>query len=605
VRVVIGEEHALDRDDEGYFEGIVPNVAGGARYGFRLDDDETIYPDPASRFQPDGPHGRSMVIDPTQYKWRDRAWRGVSDGEQILYELHIGTFTREGTWRAAANELPYLADLGITILEVMPVADFPGDFGWGYDGVDLFAPTRLYGTPDDMRFFVDEAHSLGLAIILDVVYNHLGPSGNYLGHFTRSYFSDRYVNEWGEAMNFDGERSGPVREFFASNAAYWIDEFHLDGLRLDATQSMHDATTPDVVTLIAQRARAAAGGRRIFLVAENEPQEMKMVMAVDDGGRGLDAVWNDDFHHSMRVALTGRIDAYYNDYRGTPQELVSMAKHGFLYQGQWYTWQKQHRGTPSLGIDRRRFVVYLQNHDQVANSAFGRRIHQLADPASVRAATALLLLGPQTPMLLQGQEFAASAPFVYFADHERELASLVAKGRKEFLMQFKTIADESVQKLLPPPDARETFESAKLDHAEREQHAHVLELHRELIRLRRKDAVLSGNYAIDGAVLGSHALLLRFFGRDGERLLLVNFGAVLPLVPMLEPLLAPPAQHHWTPMLSTEEPRFGGEGTPAATDGVRGPITLPARAALLFASARGERRVRSASVLKEDQKDDE
>ncbi|MFL6244557.1 MAG: malto-oligosyltrehalose trehalohydrolase [Thermoanaerobaculia bacterium] len=585
VSVVVDDAgHELERDRDGYFAALVSRARAGARYGFLLDDDRKLYPDPASRWQPDGPDGSSVVIDPGSYEWRDAAWKGIHRDGAVISEVHIGTFTPEGTWAAAERHLEQIRDAGITVVEVMPVCEFPGRFGWGYDGVDLFAPARLYGTPDEFRRFVDTAHRLGLGVILDVVYNHVGPSGNYLPQFSPYYFTKRYKNEWGEAMNFDGECSGPVREFFVSNAAYWIDEFHLDGLRIDATQSIYDRSDVHVLAVMTRRARAAAGERTIFLVAENEPQDVRMVTPIERGGYGLDAMWNDDFHHSARVALTGRIDGYYHDYRGTPQELVSMAKHGFLYQGQWYTWQKQRRGTSSIGWPPRTFVWYLQNHDQIANSAAGDRLPQLTDPASFRAATALLLLGPATPMLFQGQEFGASSPFLYFADHEPELAKLVEKGRKEFLEQFDSLATAEVKERLPSPHDPDVFARCKLDWNERERHAPLLDLHRDLLRIRRDDPPFPArDVHIDGAVLAERAFVLRALHHPrGDRLLLVNLGEALRIEPVAEPLLAAPAGQEWDVIWSSESPRYGGSGTPHVLED--GPWQIPARCALLMSS---------------------
>jgi maltooligosyltrehalose trehalohydrolase len=363
------------------------------------------------------------VVDPSTYAWRDGAWRGVTLEGQVIQELHIGTFTREGTWAAAARALPELADVGITLLEVMPIAEFPGRFGWGYDGVDLFAPTRLYGEPDDVRRFVDACHELGLGVLLDVVYNHLGPDGNYLGELGDYVRGADEATEWGDALAFDGPHAGPVRELFIANAVHWIEEYHFDGLRLDATQAIIDRSPRHLLADLGVAARAAAGGRSIVLVAENEPQDVIHLRPPGAGGYGLDALWNDDFHHAALVAATGRSEAYCRDYRGSAQELLSAAKWGFLYQGQRYAWQDQPRGTPTFDLPRHRFVAFLQNHDQVANSARGCRGHELTTPGRWRALTALLLLAPHTPMLFQGQEWGTSSPFVYFADHVPELAA--------------------------------------------------------------------------------------------------------------------------------------------------------------------------------------
>ncbi|HEV7393559.1 MAG TPA: alpha-amylase family glycosyl hydrolase, partial [Burkholderiales bacterium] len=408
-------EFQLGAEGDDYFSGTRPHTRAGMLYRLRLDDAEKLYPDPASRFQPQGHDGPSQIVDADSYPWTDATWKGAGRRGQVIYEMHIGTFTREGTWRAAAAALPWLAELGVTLLEVMPVGEFPGRFGWGYDVIHFFAPTRLYGTPDDMRAFVDTAHRSGLAVILDAIYNHCGTVGCFLPAFSSHYFSRRYRSDWGHALNFDGENAEGVREFFTTNAEYWIREFHLDGFRLDATQSICDESEPHILAAISARVREAAGTRVTYIVGENEPQHVRLLEPRDRGGYDLDALWNDDFHHSARVALTGRTEAYYSDYRGTPQEFVSAAKLGFLYQGQYYSWQKQARGSPTIGLAPERFITFLQNHDQVANSTRGLRLHRLTSPGRCRAATALLLLAPQTPLLFQGQEFAASSPFLYFA----------------------------------------------------------------------------------------------------------------------------------------------------------------------------------------------
>ncbi|WP_431860818.1 malto-oligosyltrehalose trehalohydrolase [Azospirillum sp.] len=578
-----GRAVTLDAEGNGYFSGLVEDMPAGSRYRFRLDRDETLYPDPVSRFQPEGPHGPSQVVDPFRFDWTDHAWKGRPLKGQVVYEMHVGTFTPEGTWEAAIAQLPHLAELGITVLEVMPVSDFAGRFGWGYDGVNLFAPTRLYGGPDDMRRFVDRAHGLGMAVILDVVYNHLGPDGNYLKCFSKAYFTDKYENEWGEAINFDGPDSGPVREFFIMNAACWVDEYHLDGLRLDATQQIFDASPVNVMAEISGAVRKAARGRATIVIGENEPQHSSLLRPCGEGGGacGLDGLWNDDFHHSAMVALTGRAEAYYTDYRGTPQEFVSALRHGFLYQGQWYKWQKKRRGMPAWGVDPAAMVTFLQNHDQVANSGNGLRVHALTAPGLYRAFTALTLLGPGTPMLFQGQEFAASSPFFYFADHTPELAEMVARGRGEFVAQFPSVATPAMQARLTAPHDPRTFERSKLDPAERERHAWATALHRDLLRLRREDPVFAAQTRPEGAVLDTEAFVLRFFGEDGDdRLLLVNMGRDLDLTLVPEPLLAPPAGGRWSLVWSSEDPVYGGGGTPAVeTDGN---WHLPGRSAVVL-----------------------
>jgi maltooligosyltrehalose trehalohydrolase len=427
---------------------------------------------------------------------------------QVIYEMHVGTFTPEGTWKSAASKLPLVARTGITVLELMPVSEFPGQFGWGYDGVFPYAPTRLYGRPDDFRAFVDAAHGLGLAVILDVVYNHLGPDGCVFAKYSPDYFG--HSTEWGEGLNFDGRNSGPVREFFSANAAYWIDEYHLDGLRLDATQSIHDASDDHMLAVIGRRARAAAGTRQIILVAENERQEVRLIRSLEEGGYGLDALWNDDFHHSARVALTGEREAYFSDHRGTAQEFVSAAKHGYLFQGQRYAWQKQARGTRTNGVEPWAFVNFIENHDQLANCGDGSRMHQTTTPGRYRAMSALFILMPGTPMLFQGQEFGASAPFRYFADHRPELAAAVQKGRAEFLSQFPSLASEEMQHRLPPPHDPHTFESTILDWTEYDTHVQHRRLYEDLLVMRRTDRAFVEQQPgrVDGAVLAPEAFVL-------------------------------------------------------------------------------------------------
>ena len=571
IRLVIHREPGLDLEfplegeDDGYFTARVPDVAGGARYRYRLDG--RLFPDPASRFQPDGAFGPSQVVDPSRYPWTDGAWRGLTLEGQVMYELHLGTFTPEGTYRAAAAKLPELKTIGITAVELMPIAEFPGRFGWGYDGVFVYAPCRLYGTPDDFRFFVDRAHQAGLGVILDVVYNHLGPSGCVHREFAEQYFTKKYDNEWGEALNFDGPDAAPVREHFVGNAAYWIEEFHLDGLRLDAIQDIHDASPEHVITAITTAARQAAPGRSILLVAENERQESFVMHPPADGGYGLDAAWNDDFHHSAYVVLTGRNEAYFSDHRGAPQEFISAAKYGYLFQGQRYAWQKQPRGTPGHGLPPAAFVNYIENHDQVANTGDGSRIHRYASPGSYRAMTALFLLLPGTPLLFQGQEFASSSPFLYFADHEGDLAEAVHKGRAEFVLQFPSNRSPEAQSRVPTPHDPATFERCKLRWTERDLHVSAVRLHTDLLRMRRDDGVFARQQpgALDGAVIGAAAFVLRFRSEvpEEERLLVVNFGVDVTAGGFPEPLMAPPSREHaWRLRWSSEDPAYGGAGAP-------------------------------------------
>lgn len=566
----VNQTFSLKPEEDGYFSGLIEQATEGSLYRFRLDQEEQLYPDPASRYQPHGIHGPSQVINPSKFQWTDQNWKGVPKQGRILYELHVGTFTQKGTWMSAKQELLELADLGVNIIEMMPVCEFAGEFGWGYDGVDLFAPYHHYGSPEDLRDFINHAHHLGIAVILDVVYNHFGPDGSYLKVFSEDYFTSSYITEWGDAINFDDKNSKPVREFFLTNASYWIDEFHFDGLRIDAVQNIYDRSTPHILVEIVQKIREKSLHESTYNIGENERQQTQLVIPVEEGGYGLDAVWNDDFHHTALVRLTGRNEAYYSDYLGTPQEFISTAKYGYLYQGQWYFWQKKYRGTQNFALDPNVFINFIQNHDQIANSAHGLRIHQLTDPGNYRTMTALLLLMPGTPMLFQGQEFASSSPFYYFVDHNPELASLIFKGRIDFFKQFASLATPEIETGIPVPNDRETFNKCKLNYQERHLHKHEYLLHRDLIKLRRNDSVFNDPQpqGIDGAVLSSDAFLLRFFGKNEEtRLLIINFGIDLHLSPIPEPLLAAPIDTRWDMLWSSEHPRYGGGGIlPLSTD---------------------------------------
>lgn len=577
----------MSLEDDGYLSCTLPDAQAGMLYFFQLDGGNDLHPDPASRFQPQGPNGPSQLIDPSAFAWADAGWQGIAKTNRVLYEMHVGTFTPQGTYRAAAEELPELAALGITVIEMMPVAEFDGAFGWGYDGVSPFSPYHHYGTPDDLRYFIDRAHAVGIGVILDVVYNHCGASGCHLRAFSSDYFSSRYKCEWGDAINFDGRNSSRVREYFIGNAGYWIDEFHFDGLRLDATQQIFDSSTEHMIAAVTRRVRETAAHRSTFIVAENEPQNTTAVRTPDAGGYGADSVWNDDFHHASAVALRGNTTAYFADYKGTPQEFISAIKHGYLYQGQWYRWQGKQRGAPGFDLGPSSFIHFIQNHDQIANSGLGKRIHQLTHPGLYRAMTALLLLGPATPMLFQGQEFGASSPFLYFADYHGELGACVRKGRTAFLHQFPNLAAPETQDYLSDPGDPDTFMRSKFKPEERSRHREIHALHKDLLTLRREDPVFSAprSGGVDGAVLSAQAFVLRFFSIDGQhdRLLLINFGCALPLSPVPEPLLAPHAERDWEILWSSEHPRYGGHGTPLLTTTEQ--WRLPEYAALVLAPA--------------------
>jgi maltooligosyltrehalose trehalohydrolase len=565
--VVQGQDTSfpLDPEADGYFSAIVPEVRVGDRYKFRLDEGDA-FPDPASRYQPDGPHGASQIIDATTFQWNESEarWPGVAIDGQVLYEMHVGTFTPEGTFISAISQFPRLRDLGTTAIECMPLAEFAGKVGWGYDGVSLFAPFHHYGTPDDLRRMIDAAHQYGLGVVLDVVYNHLGPEGNYLTKYSDDYFSEA-CTEWGNAINFDGKNSLAVREFFVANAKMWIGEYHFDGLRLDATQAIHDngAHGVHIVAEIGTAVRASAGIRKTIIVAENEPQNSSLVRPIEENGYGLDAVWNDDFHHSAVVALTGRREGYFSDHLGRPQEFISAAKYGYLFQGQYYQWQKRPRGTSSLNIGPKAFVTFLENHDQVANFGRSQHLRLMSGAGRYRAMTGLWLLGPGTPMFFQGQEYGAETPFYYFAGHTGDLAKAVTEGRAEFMLQFANQDTPEMKCSFKDPEDRKTFLQSCLDPAEYGIHPEIVQLHTDLLKLRRDDPVIRGSspWSIDGAVLGGSCFVLRYLTpTQDDRLIVVNLGTGLDVPHLPEPLVAPPKGHRWHMKWSSELPVYGGGG---------------------------------------------
>lgn len=553
----------LARSEDGFFETRVAGVGAGTRYKFRLDDGPPV-PDLASRWQPEGNDGPSVVVG-SDFSWTDKSWKGPDAADQVIYEVHIGTFTPEGTWVAAREKLAGLKALGVTILQVMPVGTFKGAFGWGYDTTLPYAPFASYGTPDDMRAFVDAAHGLGIGVILDVVYNHVG-LGDHFRAYSEQFFTRRHESEWGASFNYDDYDNGAaaVRDFVIGNAIYWIEHFHLDGLRLDAVQAMTDESDEHIVAAITRAVRQAAAPRSSYIVVENQPQERCMIVPQDQGGLGVDAMYSDDFQHAVRVAATGHNDFYYRDYLGSPQELVSALKYGFLYQGQRSDMRDKAYGTYNLDTPAQHFVHFLENHDQVANSATGARLSRLMSPARLRAITALLLLGPQTPCLFQGQEFGSTRPFYYFFGIDGEDADNVAKGRLESVRNFPSVQDPVMEERMARPSDPKTFERSKLDWAEADRNQGMLALHRDLLALRRKDRSFSqtAERRIDGAVLGEHALALRYLTPEpeGHRLLLLNLGRDLPMSVVAEPLMAPPDASGWQLEWSSEHPDYGGAG---------------------------------------------
>ena len=482
----------LVKDADGTFGLATTEVRVGDRYRYRVDG-LGPFPDPMSRRQPDGVHGPSEVVDPARFAWTDRGWRGPDRDRLAIYELHVGTFTPEGTFASAADRLNSLRDLGVTAVQLLPLNDFPGRWGWGYDGVALSAPARCYGAPDDLRRLVDQAHGLGLAVLLDVVHNHFGPDGNYTGGFSPSYTSPGRKTPWGPAINLLDEGSNAVRAFFVESAMIWLHEYHFDGFRFDATHALIDGDRP-LCGEIAAKARASLPDRSLVFVAEDHRNLDAIVRPASQEGWGLDGVWADDFHHQIRRYLTGDSDGVFQDFRGTASDLATTIRRGWLFTGEWSAYREKNRGTDPAGLDPQRFVFCLQNHDRVGNRGRGDRLNHGVEAATFRAATVALLCSPQTPMLFMGQEWAASTPFFYFTDHKEALGVLVREGRRAEFRKYRDFNDPARLALVPDPQAEDTFRSSVLqwDERDREPHAATWRLHRALLDLRRDPRVSRG-----------------------------------------------------------------------------------------------------------------
>lgn len=520
LRLYDGESRtiAMNARGDGLFTCIVPGVGDGARYKFVLDGQE--YPDPYARFLPDGVHGAAQVIVP-QYAFRyPRPTRGLR--AQVIYELHVGTFTPEGTYRAAEQRLADLASLGVTTLELMPLSAFPGARGWGYDGVAHYAPHAAYGTPDELRAFIDAAHGHDLQVILDVVYNHLGPSGNYLGAYSADYFTPEVHTPWGEAPRVG---AAPMRMYVLENANYWLSEFQFDGLRLDATHTIVDASETHVIRALSDAARAHTPP--VLLMAEDERNDPTLVEEW-----GCDAIWADDFHHQVRATLTGEHDGYFADYTPGANGIARCINRGWLYEGQVVARTGTARGAPADALAPERFVYCVQNHDQVGNRALGTRLTHDVSVDAFCLASALLLFLPMTPLLFMGQEWGASTPFQFFTDHDAELGALVTEGRRREFAHFAAFADPAQRATIPDPQARATFERSKLrwDEREAEPHATILDLYRALLAFRRDDSLMRVPQERAGIEAESHGELLAVrrtsaYGAE-VRVLLANVGTV-------------------------------------------------------------------------------
>ena len=514
-----------------WFRLDVPGLQAGTLYNFRIDGELTV-PDPASRFQPRDVAGPSMLVDPTAYRWTDGEWRGRSWEEAVLYEVHVGTATPQGTFAALADRLEYLRDLGVTAIELMPLADCPGRRNWGYDGVLHYAPDHAYGGPDDLKALVDKAHRLGLMVLLDVVYNHFGPSGNFLHAYAGSFFTERHQTLWGAGINFDGDASPVVRDYFVHNALYWLEEFHFDGLRFDAVHAIADDSERHIIAELAERIRADLPGRHIHLLLENNANQARWLGPGDDGTPRLHtAQWNDDIHHVWHRILTGETDGYYGDYADPVAGLGRGLAEGFVYQGELSAHDGMARGEPSGHLPPWAFVNFLQNHDQIGNRALGERLGMLAPAEKLALARAVLLLAPQIPMLFMGEEWAATAPFLYFVDFpdDPELSDAVREGRRREFASFVAFSSQGPGSEVPDPTAAETFERSRLDWGEaaREPHAGVLAETKALLRLRRELIVpltKSGFQGAEWQCPGPEALDVRWRFGGGKLRLLANFG---------------------------------------------------------------------------------
>ncbi len=518
---------AMERAQGGWWELEVAQAGAGSRYGYRIDGG-VVVPDPASRANPDDVHRASCVIDPLAFDWDDDDWRGRPWEEAIVYELHVGSFTPQGGFAGVEDRLDHLCELGVTAIELMPIADFPGRRNWGYDGVLAFAPDASYGTPADLKRLVCSAHRRGLMVFLDVVYNHFGPEGNYLHAYAPQFFTERHHTPWGAAINFDGEGSRTVRDFFIHNALYWLEEFHLDGLRLDAVDAIVDDSQPHILAELASTVRSRVGRHRhVHLILENDANQIRYQGARPGAADRYDAQWNDDIHHALHVLLTGERDGYYGDYADAPlARLGRCLAEGFAYQGEPSTFRGgRPRGEVSRGLRPSAFVSFLQNHDQVGNRAFGERISRLAPAERIKAALAILLVAPQPPMLFMGEEWAAREPFPFFCDFEPELARKVADGRRGEFARFDRFRDATARLLIPDPSAVATFDSARLDWDARNgpEHAEWLALYRRLLALRSREIATRLSGARSGTCLAASdgLLAVRWELGDGSLLHLI------------------------------------------------------------------------------------
>lgn len=521
----------MEKESDGTFTLTTAAARPGTRYRYVVDGNP--YPDPASRRQPEGVHGPSEVVDPNAYNWRDNDWRGRPWEEVVLYELHLGAFSDSGDFAGAMRQLDHLCRLGVTAVELMPIAEFPGERNWGYDGVFPYAPSSRYGRPEELKALVEACHSRGLAILLDVVYNHFGPEGNYLPAIAPDFFTERYHTPWGAAIDFAGSHNRAVRDYFIHNALYWLEEYHFDGLRFDAVHAIYDDSHPDILTEIGKTIRHQIPGREIHLVLENDRNEAHRLTRRNGRPECFTAQWNDDLHHALHVMITGETAGYYQDYAADPTASLARAlAEGFAYQGEASPFREgQPRGEPSAGLPPTAFVAFMQNHDHIGNHPFGARLAARASEAALHAGLAIMLLSPQIPLLFMGEEWASRRPFAFFCDFEPELAKSVREGRRREFGHFPEFSDEAARERIPDPTARTTFEMSKLDWDEPSltEHAIWLDRYRLLIELRMREIVpyLADTTGHAGSyhVSGPRQATVEWHLGSGIRLLLVaNFS---------------------------------------------------------------------------------
>ncbi len=549
-----GPQHfyPMRQQADGMYEAHVPGAGPGTRYWFKVEG-AGPFPDLASRYQPSGVHGPSQVVAQAEGMWDTDEFTAPALRDLVVYEMHVGTFTPAGKFLSVIEKLDGLQKLGINGIELMPIADFAGDYNWGYDGVSLYAPAHSYGTPDDLRTLIREAHRRGIAVYLDVVYNHLGPDGAYHSTFAPKFYSGKHKTPWGDGLNFDGEGRDKVRDYFIESALSWICEYHVDGLRVDATHAILDDSKPHFLTELTERVRAASReiGREVFIIAEDERNERKVVLPAAQGGHGFDAVWSDDFHHHMRHRMAGDSDGYFRDFDGTAPSIAKTIENGWFFTGQFSRHGEHARGTSPEGLPHQARVFCIQNHDQIGNRAFGERLSTQISPQSYLAASALLLLAPEVPLLFMGQEWAAAEPFQYFTNHNEELGRLITEGRRKEFEHFAAFADESRRESIPDPQAPATFLRSKLDWSAREtpEHLTCLKWYRALLQIRKK--LLDRAEFQSANAAGNNVVLVKWASSAGQLIAAIALDGP-----------ADASYSEWkdmTPVLASEDREYGGD----------------------------------------------